>query len=208
MKQRETNLISIVKQMYRLSSSPKLDKNSLNTAQYKELMSVYKALGGRLDDIPIRFGAWDIVTDGFIIELDEEQHFNRYRAQTLKSSLYEKWPYFDVESYKNYCIKFEDICLKKAKRGGYWSNSSTENQFGPAGDNGTFSGNGSPRWKQRAFYDYCRDLYSCVSRMPVYRFSIYDAINTNGQQINLGDALLLCNEDAVVEYLKVKINRP
>jgi hypothetical protein len=205
MKQRESNLISIISQMYRLSSSPKLNLTALTSAQHEELKNVYKALGGRLEEIPVRFGAWDIVTENFILELDEEQHFNRYRTQTLSSGLYKSWPWFNVESYKIYCQKFEPVCLKKASRGGYWSNPSTENQFGPAAENGTFSGNGSPRWKQRAFYDYCRDLFGLVSQTPVYRLSIYELLSYNGKHILLGQALDQNLQEPIKKFIHAKV---
>jgi hypothetical protein len=35
---------------------------------------------------PLRPGAWDLVfADGLVVELDEELHFNRYRAQSLQN---------------------------------------------------------------------------------------------------------------------------
>lgn len=206
MKLRETNLANIISEMYGLSNiSQKLNVDALDDLQKSQLQNVYNSLGGRLQEIPLGFGSWDIVTKDFIIELDEEQHFNRYRKITFESSIYKDYPWFDVEKYKTYCDEEEDDCLKKAKRGGYWKNSSTEKQFGIASDNGDFSGNGSPRWKQRAFYDFCRDLYSTVFEMPVYRFSIYDEISFNGRILEFGNALEQSNRDAVVYYLETKI---
>ena len=192
--------------MFGLSNRPTPVYNSLSAQQLNELKSVYKALGGLLDEVPVRFGAWDIVTPDFIIELDEEQHFNRYRMQTLDASLYHDYRWFDVSKYKAYCTVMEDNCLKKAKRGGYWKNDSTTKQFGVASNNGDLTGNGSPRWKQRAFYDYCRDLVGKVYNLPVYRFSIYDEINNKGNMIELGVALSQGRKDAVISFLNAKIN--
>ncbi len=207
MKLKETNLANIVSGMYGLSNvSKKLHIGSLNESQKSELIKVYNALGGCLKDVPVRFGSWDIITDNFIIELDEEQHFNRYRKATLESPLYDNYKWFDVETYKSYCTLKEDKCLKKAKRGGYWTNASTERQFGTASENGDFSGNGSPRWKQRAFYDFCRDLYSTAFGIPVYRFSIYDEIVFRGGKIALGTALEQFYRNAITNYLETKIS--
>ena len=50
-----------------------------------EMLRTYRKLDGILDVPPLSFGKWDICLNGFIVELDEEQHFNRYRAATLES---------------------------------------------------------------------------------------------------------------------------
>lgn len=206
MKTRETNLSRIVNRMYGISNNAELPSiSTLNQDQSLILKEVYYSLGGCLKDIPFKFGSWDIVTTNFIIELDEEQHFNRYRSVTLQSSIYDHYKWFDVKSYIGYCQSQENNCLKKAIRGGYWKNDSTEKQFGIAADNGDFSGNGSPRWKQRAFYDFCKDFYSVVTQIPVYRFSIYDNIETSNGLIPLGDALAFLDVNAVIHFLETKI---
>lgn len=204
MKQRETNLKAIVGQTYGLGSA---DPVSISTLKdyHNEMMEVYRSLGGVLNEIPIRFGGWDIVTPNFIIELDEEQHFNRYRKQTLASSIYKNWKWFDVTSYRSYCENFENICSKKAARGGYWTNSSTEGQFGKAGPNGDLSGKGSPRWKQRAFYDFCRDVHALVHELPVYRLSIYDEIKTGFGPLTLATALDRNMQPEINAFLKTVI---
>lgn len=49
--------------------------------------------------------------------------------------------------------------------------------FGPADPPKTFDGKGSPRWKQRAFYDAIRD--ACALHVPgasMARISIYDVV--------------------------------
>lgn len=206
MKIRETNLKKVVANLYGLSNKcNRLSIDSLRKEQKDELLTVYKSIGGCLEMAPFKFGSWDIFTDNFIIELDEEQHFNRYRKKTLESSIYKKYNWFNVDVYNTYCIEKENICLKKAKRGGYWKNNSTEKQFGIASLNGDFSGNGSPRWKQRAFYDFCRDLYSKVNNIPVYRFSIYDEMINNGQKIILGKALENNDKEIIINFLNSKI---
>jgi hypothetical protein len=188
MKLRETNLKAVVEQLYGIGHAGPVSINSI--IQHRdEVMRVYRSLGGILNEIPFRFGGWDIVAPNFIIELDEEQHFNRYRKQTLESAIYKSWKLFDVANYRTYCDKFENICLKKAARGGYWTNNSTEGQFGAAGANGDFSGVGSPRWKQRAFYDFCRDIYGMANQIQVYRLSIYDEVKTNSGKVTLANAL-------------------
>lgn len=53
-----------------------------------------------------------------------------------------------------------------------WANNSTEKQFGKPDDNGDFSQNGSPRWKQGAYYDFLKDYLFAISGVPIIRFSI------------------------------------
>jgi hypothetical protein len=147
----------------------------------KEVFRIYRRLGGILNQPPLSFGEWDICLNGFIVELDEEQHFNRYRAITLDSYLYHIEDGFDIFSFKKYCVDNEQSCLAKSSWGKYWTSPSTEKQFGSPGPKGNLVGNGSPRWKQRAFYDYLRDLYSMIYKIPLIRISVYDKIQINKQ---------------------------
>lgn len=138
---------------------------------YDEVCRVYKELGGQLDEFPAKPGPWDIDLEKCIIELDEENHFNRYRLITLESPIYEDYENFNVKDYKKYSKSYEKKCPTGQKR---WSNPSSDRQFGESGINGDFSGNGPSRWKQRAFYDYLKDVYSLITGTPVIRISIYD----------------------------------
>ena len=147
---------------------------------YQEVFSTYRSLGGIMNKMPTNFGKWDIVLDKFIVEFDEEQHFNRYRRLTLNSLIYSVTPHFDHLLYMKFCDIYEEECLAKASKGGYWGNRTSVKQFGKAEINGVLSGNGSPRWKQRAFYDYLRDVYSVVTGIPVVRISIHDELNIKG----------------------------
>ncbi|MBN2747333.1 MAG: hypothetical protein JXR34_11460 [Bacteroidales bacterium] len=199
MKLRETNLRKFLSQKYEISNTNhRFDFGLLDDYYKNELVSMYRKLGGVLDAPPTSFGAWDIVTKDFIVELDEEQHFNRYRELTLESEIYADNKFLDVNQYKIYCKEFESVCLKKASRGGYWKNDSTEKQFGKASENGDFSVNGSPRWKQRAFYDFCRDIFAVSSRVPVYRIAIYDKMALG---VELGKALLKGDSMIFEHYL-------
>ena len=40
-------------------------------------------------------------------------------------------------------------------------------------DNGCLDGAGSSRWRQRAFYDFLRDVTGLIKEIPVIRLSIY-----------------------------------
>ncbi len=146
-------------------------------SKYNDLIhKTYKKLGGILDEYPVNFGNFDIELDTCYIELDEEQHFTRYRKTTLESDFYKKYNCFPVECYSRLCENKED---NARTYGNFWTNKSCEKQFGKSSDNGNFLGNGSARWKQRAFYDFLKDIYGLINNKPVYRFSIYEVVANN-----------------------------
>lgn len=214
---RETHLREIVKsKKYTVidESSDRELRNALITSSYnEEIAEIYKSectnqardkgLGGVLDDYPRGFKKWDIsardiLTEGrFHIELDEEQHFNRYRRITLMSCFYQKENVFSPEQlgqYKQFCEKFEGRCRHDGK---FWSNPSADEQFGMASPRGDFSGNGSSRWKQRAFYDFLKDITQLTEKTPLIRISIYDTICINGDERLVGDLL---ESDQYMDY--------
>lgn len=147
-----------------------------------EIFEIYKQLGGIEADYPVNLKHWDIVVDGIAVELDEEQHFNRYREQTLQSDLYKTLPDFPLVEYRQYCNIHKTECLEKANYGDYWSNDSAKKQFGQAAKPGVLDGTGSPRWKQRAFYDFLRDLTPLIIEdVPFARISIWDEVTVDGK---------------------------
>ena len=159
-----------------------------------------KGLGGILIDYPRNPGKWDIsVQEGFRIEVDEEQHFNRYRAITLNSHVYEREKIFSpeqVDLYKEFCNTdmYEQSCRCDGK---FWSSASANNQFGMASLPRVFDGNGSSRWKQRAFYDFLKDVASLVEGKPLIRISIYETVCVNSEDRCVGDLL---DSDRYMDY--------
>lgn len=89
-----------------------------------------------------------------VVELDEEPHFNRYRALTLTASWAKDLPW--TRAYRSYCVEYEDRCLDAGDWGKRWTNGSAGRMF--SGEQaGKLDGDGAPRWKQRAFYDALKD---------------------------------------------------
>src|SRR5437588_392627 len=82
------------------------------------------------------FESADVLCENAIVELDEEQHFNRYRATTFDAAAYRRSRAVDVPQYLTFCREFEQECLRSARRGGYWTNPSAETEFGPSGQPG------------------------------------------------------------------------
>ena len=175
------------------------DSNVLrNSPYYKEIENVYKRLGGIQKEVPLTPGDYDISTKEALIELDEENHFNRYRLITLESDVYNNIQGVDSTQYKKFCRTRESQCLKF---GGYWTSSSSEIQFGVSDPNGEFTTNGSARWKQRAFYDFLKDVYSLETGRKLIRIPIYEIYNY--QSIDY----ILSYEDSrnLVNYLNKRI---
>jgi hypothetical protein len=120
-----------------------------------ELLDLYRSLGGAQDQPELRPGSWDLVVEGpVLIELDEELHFNRYRAATLAASWERALPW--TASYRDHCVGHEGACLAAGAWGKRWTNDSAGRMFfgGIVGD---LDGAGAPRWKQRALYDAIKD---------------------------------------------------
>lgn len=171
-----------------LPNKPIIDFNN-NTNEFRDMIrNVYDNLAEENStiEIPTNVGRYDIKLDDFVIELDEENHFNRYRRETLNSSLYQQLDVgFRIDDYQKYCELYE---VKVAKFGRFWTNPGAENQYGAAAPNGIFEGNGSPRWKQRAFYDFLKDIspFLNIINKKVIRISIYDSIfvNNNHYSVN------------------------
>jgi len=177
---------------------PCLKRQDIEAADLgSKVQRVYERLGGVLDVFPLNVGRWDLRVGAVAIELDEERHFNRYRLDTLTSSVYSEFPKFPLSAYRSYCVRREAQCLAAAKHGGYWSNPSCIRQFGPKSSEGDLRPPGSPRWKQRAFYDFLKDLSPIICAAPLARVSVWDDVLVNGVNAQVNQVLLSRSLDAV-----------
>jgi len=153
------------------------------------VQKIYHGLGGIQAPYALNLRAWDIQYNGIAVELDEELHFNQYRAQTLTAPIYSSLPRFPLQLYQKYCTNHEHACLKAGRFGQKWTNPSCERQFGSASPNGILAKNGAPRWKQRAFYDCIKDLAPLMLGINVVRIAIWDIIVVDNRQIPIQKAL-------------------
>lgn len=137
------------------------------------ILGLYRRLGGEQEHPSFRPGTWDLTMDGLVIELDEELHFNRFRALTLDVPWAGDLPW--AQEYRSFCREFEPRCLAAGKWGKRWTNPSTARMFS-GGDPGDLEA-GAPRWKQRAFYDAIKDA-AAISELGfrVARLSVYDRV--------------------------------
>ena len=148
------------------------------------IVELFRLLGGHDGADRLRPGAWDLAFEGgLLIELDEQLHFNRYRATTLHGDWIRPLPWRD--SYLVFCREREQDCLADGRWGQRWTNPSCERLFGPADPPGTFERGGAPRWKQRALYDALKDMLAVAGSVKLARLAIYDLI----EGIELQDAL-------------------
>ena len=140
-----------------------------------ELLDIYRRLGGTQEDPAFRPGGWDLSFEGgLVVELDEELHFNRYRAATLETSWSSALPW--RTDYRRFCEEHERRCLKAGRWGKRWTNPSTARMF-DGGEPGDLHA-GAPRWKQRALYDALKDLVPVVDpEVRIARISVYDDVN-------------------------------
>jgi hypothetical protein len=165
------------------------------SAYHAEVETIYRAFGGRQEEPTLRPGTWDLQVTGMAVELDEEQHFNRYRLATLAASVYQHLPTFPLAAYRTHCARHEADCLKIGRgRKGFWTNESCERQFGSAGIAGQLDGPGAPRWKQRALYDFLKDLAPLVLGVAVVRVAVWDAVWVDGHSLDIG--LVLDRQEA------------
>ncbi|WP_022908562.1 DUF7255 family protein [Curtobacterium sp. B18] len=146
--------------------------SELAQAQRTAIGGLYRSLGGILDEPELRPGGWDLAYDGIRVELDEEMHFNRYRAVTLGVDPIASAPW--AGAYDDYCRAHE---RRSGTGGRRWSSPSAERMFGAAAPQWTFEGGGAPRWKQRALYDAMKDVAAAAGAIRLSRVSVYDVID-------------------------------
>lgn len=169
-----------------------------------DLVDMYRKLGGTMATPPHNLRAWDIEFDGYAVELDECLHFNRYRLLTLESPRYALLPGFPLKTYRSYCSDYESECLA-GTWGKRWSTVSSDRQFGVAPPLKDFSDNGPSRWKQRAFYDFVKDISSEIVGTKVVRIAVWDDIEDEGGRRSVGSALRkpsTSTADAIVSLIR------
>lgn len=152
----------------------------------------------------LRPGGWDLqFGEVAVVELDEELHFNRYRAMTLSASWTARLPWTD--HYLRYCREHEDDCLSAGRWGKRWTNPSSERMFGKPAPPGELPGAGAPRWKQRALYDAMKDLGPAAGlRVRLARVSVHDHV----EEQRLWDVLegnAAVPADAIREFVEGRI---
>ncbi|MBX2840648.1 MAG: hypothetical protein KTR26_02680 [Flammeovirgaceae bacterium] len=187
------------------SASWKIIKNS----PYLQLLkSVYEELGGIDNMFDIQPNRWQLEFEGLAIELDEQLHFNKYRRATLRSEAYDDYKGFSINNYRTYCRKFDKECLKSGLSGNNWTDKVSEKHFGKPEERGDLGGNGSPKWKLRAFQDYLKDISSKVLPVKFLRIAIWEEIMINRQLVKMNQILTMPTEEtskALLQHIERRI---
>ena len=157
----------------------------LASSYFNLVVDMYRHLGGVLKDFHLNLRSWDMSIGNLAVELDEQLHFNRFRAETLKSEVYAALPQFPLAAYRGYCDRHEQACIRAGKHGGKWTSESSEKQFGPSPSRGDLTGAGPARWRQRAFYDFVKDLSPLIIGVPVVRLAVWDEVLVGGRPVQL-----------------------
>lgn len=175
-------------------AAPRPSTGNLPDDLCQVVLGVYRRLGGVQVGPSLEPGAWDLGCDGIAVELDEDLHFNRYRRMTLAEPVYGSLPLFPLEFYRRLCDEYEPECLRKGRGQARWTSSATERQFGRAGPRGVLEGDGAPRWKQRALYDFLKDLAPLALGQAVARVAVWDWIELDGSLVQV-DSILRAGGD-------------
>lgn len=165
------------------------------------LEEVYAALGGKDNCWKLKFSLPEgMETEEVRLTLDGPLQFNRYRAESLQSGLYENPEPVWLNSYRRLCRSAERECLKAGSRQGVWTNREAEKHFGPAQEAGDFFGGGAPGWKLNAILDFLSDMYLLGGRQKHMRVSLFDRLMIQGQLVAL-QQLLLSRSETNLPYL-------
>ncbi len=179
-----------------------------SSQNYHDVQEVfYDYLEGKGNPFPIKL-SFPLIHDNFVLILDEELSFNRYRKTTLRSAFYEKFSGLNLNQYQRYCRTYEKNCLKLGLQNGIWTNELAEKYFNNPSEPGDFFANGSPGWKYQAFHQYLHDLYAHENNWKFYRISIYDNVLTEGKLQPIGKMMETRNEKykkIIFNFLKMKL---
>ena len=164
------------------------------------ILALYHELGGILDEPLLRPGTWDVpLKGGLVLELDEEQHFTRYRTVTLDAPWAADLPWARV--YQQYAERAGDA--HGGTGGGRWTSAAAEKQFGIADPEGAFILQGAPRWKQRALYDAMKDAAAAAGLVRLARISVYDMVGS----VSIGRVLYgrsTVSANAIAELIRAR----
>ncbi len=145
----------------------------------KVMLGTYASLGGKEAFPDITFQVPFMEFGRFCVLLDEQIHFNRYRAKTLRSSFYENLKSFPLMKYKSYSRKYESECIKSGTANPAWTNRVAEFHFGASQSSGDLGLRGSAGWKLTAFKDFTIDMVARQRKIRLIRISVWDDLMIN-----------------------------
>ncbi|WP_198675381.1 DUF7255 family protein [Pleomorphovibrio marinus] len=180
-----------------------LEKGLLDEKARNLLQEVFEILGGSGEGVYLQQLKFDFKMDRHLILYDDAEHFNRYRALTLRGELYQTFTYPWFHLYQRLCRQLEKSCLQVGLQERVWNGPPIARRcFGISEEPGDLSGNGAAGWKLNAYNDAQYDLMSRLHGYKIIRIPTHETIMLGGSLKKI-DQLLL-NPD---EYTRAAISK-
>jgi hypothetical protein len=162
---------------FKLEISPSI----LDSKTTEVLGELYRDLGGKSKPIILPKVKFDFKIGNYLFQYDNENHFNRYRLNTLKSDLYSLFTYPWRDSYLRLCRNYERDCLQSGMQERIWNGPPLAGKhFGQSEEAGDLTGNGSSGWKLNAYNDAQIDLFSRLYGYKLVRIPKYENLMIGG----------------------------
>ena len=174
----------------------------------KALLETYASLGGKEAFPEIKIHVPFMVFGRFCVLFDEQIHFNRYRAKTLRSSFYENLSSFPLMKYKSYSRKYELECLKSGSSNPGWTNDEAESHFGASQVSGDLGLSGSAGWKMTAFKDFATDLIARQRKIRLVRIAVWDDLMIHKKLKKFNELLMSPGKtetELILKYVERKV---
>jgi hypothetical protein len=152
---------------------------------------------------------FDFKINRFLFLYDDEFHFNRFRLKTFKTTLYDSFSFYWLDSYKRLCRTFEGECLKAAGNERAWFGPPIAKRiFGEGEEPGELYASGSPGWKLLAYNDAQYDLLTRLHGYKLIRIPMYENLMCGGTLRKIDDLLFSPKEDynkALIQWFNKKL---
>jgi len=186
---------------YEWEVSIPVESNYLDKKGKTWLEEIFEDLGGKGNLPLLEKMKFDFKLNRFLILWDTEVHFNRYRLTSLRSELYSEMSFFFDQAYKRLCRSQEKEAVKAGLQARIWEGPPiAQRLFGPSGEPGDFSGNGSTGWKLQAYNDAQIDLLTRHHGYKLIRLCPFETLMTGGSLKRL-DQLLINPKDEQKEMI-------
>jgi hypothetical protein len=176
-------------------------KELMKEAQWKETFTDLEPIVGRVpkfsfQEIPV------LIISGKPVVVDGVLDFNRYRAKTFRSDIYENDQIeLDLNKYRTWCRKMEQEALLSGSHSKAWENSISLETFGSSETSGDLGGNGSSGWKFRALEMFTLDYILLKQFGSLIHLSIYKEVMIDRRLQSLRDLIKVNQVQVVKQFL-------
>ncbi|MCP4522562.1 MAG: hypothetical protein GY827_12850 [Cytophagales bacterium] len=178
---------------YENSFEPLKSRDIQKSHHYSAIQEMYQEeLGGLQDSLPLLTPSWDIEIKDLrlVIQIGNVLDYNRFRSRTFRSELYKHLPYLATDKLLLTCQRQERNCIKAGTIGEQWADAFSELHFGKSEEIGDLGGNGSAKWKMRAFQNFLVDITPLFKNYKILRLNPYDSLLIQGKIVKLEDLAL------------------